>query len=96
MTLLDRNSASPTRPTRAPSRNTRVAVAACNIHVALVNSSRAKRWLAMKRVTFAPGKGDHLIVTLNGRKSASPRHGGSREPGKGLWLAIPKRLDIME
>jgi mRNA interferase HicA len=96
MTLLDRNSASPTRPTRAPSRNTRVAVAACDTYAALVNSSRAKRWLARKGATFAPGKGGHLIVTLNGRKSASPRHGGSREPGKGLWLAILKRPDIME
>jgi mRNA interferase HicA len=37
--------------------------------------------------TFAPGKGGHLIVTLDGRTSVLPQHGGSIEIGKALWLA---------
>jgi mRNA interferase HicA len=33
---------------------------------------------------------------LNGRRSVLPQHGGSKELGKGLWLAILKQLDIKE
>ena len=61
-----------------------------------MNSSQAKRYLARKGATFAAGKGGHLIVTLNGRRSVLPQHGGSREIGKGLWLAILKQLGIEE
>jgi mRNA interferase HicA len=61
-----------------------------------MNSSQAKRYLARKGATFAPGKGGHLIVTLNGRRSVLPQHGGSKEIGKGLWLAILKQLGIEE
>jgi mRNA interferase HicA len=46
--------------------------------------------------TFALGEGGHLIVALNGRRSVPPQRGGSKELGKGLWLAILKQLDIRE
>jgi len=35
-------------------------------------------------------------VTLNGRRAVLPQHGGAKELGKGLWLAILKQLDIKE
>jgi mRNA interferase HicA len=35
-------------------------------------------------------------VTLNGKRSVLPQHSGSKELGKGLWLAILKQLDIKE
>jgi mRNA interferase HicA len=61
-----------------------------------VNSSQAKRYLARKGATFTPGKGGHLIVELNGRRSILPRHGGSQDNKKGLWLAILKQLDVKD
>lgn len=61
-----------------------------------MNSAQAKRFLARKGASFTPGKGGHLIVTLNGRRSVLPMHGGSREIGKGLWRAILKQLNITE
>jgi mRNA interferase HicA len=61
-----------------------------------VNSSQAKRFLAQRGETFSPGKGGHLIVMLNGRRSVLPQHGGSKELGRGLWLSILKQLDIKE
>jgi mRNA interferase HicA len=61
-----------------------------------MNSAQAKRFLARKGASFTPGKGGHLIVTLNGRRSVLPMHGGSKEIGKGLWRAILKQLDITE
>ena len=61
-----------------------------------MNSGQAKRFLAKRGATFASGKGGHLIVTLNGRRAVLPQHGGSKELGKGLWLAILKQLDIEE
>jgi mRNA interferase HicA len=39
-----------------------------------MNSSQAKRFLAKKGATFFPGKGGHLIVTLNGRRAVLPQH----------------------
>lgn len=61
-----------------------------------MNSAQAKRFLARKGASFTPGKGGHLIVTLNGRRSVLPMHGGSKEIGKGLWRAILKQLNITE
>lgn len=61
-----------------------------------MNSAQAKRFLARKGASFTPGKGGHLIVTLNGLRSVLPMHGGSKEIGKGLWRAILKQLDITE
>jgi mRNA interferase HicA len=67
-----------------------------NRNVVFMNSAQAKRFLAKKGATFAPGKGGHLIVTLNGKRSILPQHGGSKEIGKGLWQAILKQLGIKE
>jgi mRNA interferase HicA len=61
-----------------------------------MNSSQAKRYLAKRGATFEPGKGGHLRITLNGKRSVLPQHGGSKEIGKGLWLAILKQLDIKD
>ena len=61
-----------------------------------VNSSQAKRFLAKKGCCFTAGKGGHLLVELNGRRSVLPMHGGSKELGKGLWKAILKQLGLKE
>jgi mRNA interferase HicA len=61
-----------------------------------MNGAQARRYLARRGAKFSPGKGGHLIVELNGRRSVLPQHGGSKELGKGLWLAILKQLDIKE
>jgi len=60
-----------------------------------VKSSEAKRYLQKLGATFEPGKGGHLKVTLNGRRSVLPMH-GSKELKKGTWLAIKKQLGIEE
>jgi mRNA interferase HicA len=77
-------------------RNIYVALGARNIYVALMNASQARRYLAKRGATFAPGKGGHVIVTLNGRRATLPQHGGAKELGKGLWLAILKQLDVKD
>ncbi|CCJ07059.1 type II toxin-antitoxin system HicA family toxin [Methylocystis sp. SC2] len=61
-----------------------------------MNSRQAKRYLAQKGATFYPGKGGHLHVTLNGKRSVLPQHGGSKDIPKGLWLSILKQLGIEE
>jgi mRNA interferase HicA len=61
-----------------------------------MNSSQAKRFLAKRGAIFGPGKGGHLIVMLNGKRAVLPQHGGSKELGKGLWLAILKQLEIKD
>jgi mRNA interferase HicA len=33
-----------------------------------------KRWLSKQGATFTPGKGGHLLVLLNGRRSVLPMH----------------------
>ena len=63
-----------------------------NIYVVSMNSSQAKRYLSRMGATFSPGKGGHL----NGKRPILPQHGGSKEIGKGLWLAILKQLGIEE
>jgi len=71
-------------------------VATRNTYVVSVNSNQAKRFLAKRGATFTPGKGGHLIITLKGRRSVLPQHGGSKEIGNGLWMAVLKQLDIKE
>lgn len=61
-----------------------------------MNAAQAKRYLTKRGARFTLGKGGHLIVKLNGKRSILPQHGGSKEIGKGLWLAILKQLDIRE
>jgi mRNA interferase HicA len=76
--------------------NSFVDLSARGTYLSRMNSAQAKRFLARRGATFAPGKGGHLIVTLNGKRSVLPQHGGSKELGKELWLAILKQLDIKE
>jgi len=52
-----------------------------------------KRKLAALGATFEWGKGSHLHVILNGRKSLIPMH-SSRELGVGLLRAIERDLGI--
>lgn len=45
-----------------------------------------------RRARHSPrGKGGHLIITLDGKRSVPPQRGGSKEIGKGLWQATFKR-----
>ncbi len=83
-------------PAAQSERNIFVDTSARNSFVVFVNSGQAKRYLARKGATFAPGKGGHLIVTSNGKRFVLPQHGGSKEIGKGLWQAILKQLEIKD
>lgn len=55
--------------------------------------SEFKRWLAKQGATFTPGKGSHLHVELNGRKSVFPFH-GSKEIPQPLAHKIKKDLGL--
>ena len=59
-----------------------------------MNARQFKRWLAKQGCTFEPGKGGHLIVRRNGRRSVLPMHGSRKELGKGLVEKIKKDLDL--
>ena len=52
-----------------------------------------KKWLEQQGASFAPGKGSHLKVFLNGRQAALPMH-GTAELGKGLEAAIKRQLGL--
>jgi mRNA interferase HicA len=71
--------------------NTFVDLGLRNRYVGRMNPAQAKRFLARRGATFAPGKGGHLIVTLNGKRSER-----TRERPLALWLAILKQLDVKE
>jgi len=58
-----------------------------------MNSKQMKRWLELQGATFAPGRGSHLKVFLNGRQSTLPMH-GTAELGKGLEAAIKRQLGL--
>ena len=58
-----------------------------------VNSKQMKKWLEQQGATFTPGKGSHLNVYLNGKKSVLPMH-GTTELGKGLEAAIKRQLGL--
>lgn len=58
-----------------------------------MNSKQMKKWLEQQGATFAPGKGSHLKVFLNGRQSTLPMH-GTAELGKGLEAAIKRQLGL--
>jgi len=51
-----------------------------------------KRWLQKQGATFEPGKGGHLKVHLNGRRSVLAMHSG--EMPKGTVDAIKKQLGL--
>lgn len=46
-----------------------------------MNSNQFKKWLAAQGATFAPGKGGHLKVELNGKRSVLPMHSGEMKTG---------------
>ncbi len=57
-----------------------------------MKSEEFKRWLAQQGASFKPGKGSHLKVELNGKKSVLPMH--SKELKKGTLEAIKKQLGL--
>jgi mRNA interferase HicA len=57
-----------------------------------VSPKQFKKRLASLGATFAPGKGGHLKVLLNGRRSVLPM--GSGELKRGTAEAILKQLGI--
>jgi mRNA interferase HicA len=57
-----------------------------------MNSREMKRWLAAQGATFKTGKGGHLKVFLNGRRSILPMH--SAELKTGTAEAIKKQLGL--
>lgn len=59
-----------------------------------MTSAELKRWLERQGATFEPGKGGHLKVTLNGRRSVLPMHGGRKELPTGTVKAIKKQLGL--
>ncbi|MDR3214057.1 MAG: type II toxin-antitoxin system HicA family toxin [Azoarcus sp.] len=58
-----------------------------------MNSKQMKRWLEQQGAIFLPGKGSHLKVSLNGKRSSLPMH-GTVELGKGLESAIKRQLGL--
>lgn len=52
-----------------------------------------RRMLEQQGATFQPGRGSHLNLFLNGKKSVLPMH-GTAELGKGLEAAIKRQLDL--
>ena len=59
-----------------------------------VKHSEFKKWLAKQGCTFSPqGKGGHITVHYQGRKTVMPYH-ASKEIGAGLVKAIKKQLGI--
>ena len=58
-----------------------------------MTSSEMKRWLAKLGATFAPGRGSHLHITLNGKTSILPMH-PSKELRTGTVEGIKKQLGI--
>jgi mRNA interferase HicA len=59
-----------------------------------VTSAELKRFLAKQGAVFKPGKGSHLHVTLNGRFTVMPVHGGGRELATGTVRKILKDLGL--
>ncbi len=61
--------------------------------IRFMNSKQMKKWLEQQGATFTQGKGSHLNVFLNGKKSVLPMH-GTTELGKGLEAAIKRQLGL--
>ena len=57
-----------------------------------MKSREFKRWLAAQGATFAPGKGSHFKVELNGKISYLPMH--NKDMKIGTLAAIKKQLDL--
>lgn len=61
-----------------------------------MNSAELKKLLKRHGCTFeeARGKGGHITVRLDDRKTVMPVHGSRKELGKGLVAKIMKDLGI--
>jgi mRNA interferase HicA len=59
-----------------------------------VTSSELKRWLEKQGCSFASGKGGHLLVRLNNRKTVLPMHGKSHDLPTGTVNGIKKDLGL--
>ena len=57
-----------------------------------MTSKEMKRWLASVGAKFSPGKGSHLKVFLNGKRSVLPMHVGDLK--KNTERAIRKQLGL--
>ncbi len=60
----------------------------------LMSYNEFKRWLLAQGVNFErKGKGSHMIIELNGKKSVFPSH-GKKEIPEGTRLKIKKDLGL--
>ncbi len=59
-----------------------------------VTSKQFKKWLAAQGATFESGKGGHLKVTLNGKRSVLPMSSG--ELKRFTMEGIKKQLGLKE
>lgn len=57
-----------------------------------MNSKQFKKWLTTQGATFQHGKGGHLRVFLNGKRSVLAMHSG--ELKKGTVEGIKKQLGL--
>jgi mRNA interferase HicA len=57
-----------------------------------LNSKQFRKWLAGQGAAFKPGKGGHVKVYLNGRRSVLPMSSGDLK--KGTVEAILKQLGL--
>ncbi|RXZ42723.1 type II toxin-antitoxin system HicA family toxin [Crenobacter cavernae] len=58
-----------------------------------MKNSEFIRWLQQQGVTFKPGKGSHLIATLNGKSIGVPNHKGKEIP-TGTAEGIKRKLGL--
>ena len=65
-----------------------------SVIVSPVTSKQFKKWLAAQGATFESGKGGHLKVTLNGKRSVLPM--GSGELKRFTMEGIKKQLGLKE
>lgn len=61
---------------------------------ASMKSAELKRWLEKQGAAFKSGKGGHLHVTLNGKFTVMPMHGGNKELATGTVHKILKDLGL--
>jgi len=57
-----------------------------------MNSKQMKKWLEQQGATFEPGRGSHLHVLLNGKRSVLPMH--SAELKTGTVEGIKRQLGL--
>lgn len=57
-----------------------------------MNANEFKRWLSKQGASFAPGRGSHLHVFLNGKRSILPMH--QAEMKTAMVEGIKKQLGL--